>query len=843
MKKQFLFSFLCLLFISIDNISSQEEILVSGDVTLNVNKNSDNKYGISFSAYGKTINTASEYQPIAITTIVKTYYNAYSKYVKNGSSLTMTAEVTLAKGLTFEVQDIYNARGNGEFEINRKIKVVTLGENGWKYFYSSFGLKSPNKELLDNQYFVPAVWYKGNFEEAGNIPNGIPIATDKNFFYREDRIPLPVLMMRDKNEGLTITLIHKNSKCQTVLADSKNEKINAGYQFGGVGVLNETRLGNEGVTAMITYPGSDSRTGGIGERAHPLIAGFDNHQYNVYLKIDKTQDYSTALCEAWELGCNLYDPEVRKVNLNAAYNGLIETVNYYYLSPSMNGVGAPGFPWGVNLRTFDRNIGTYEFGFVGSQPAAAYALFRAGVETENNLYKMKGESILNFWANNSLSSLGLPKIYCNSWNGAFNRAFSPMRQTCSGMEAILNAWCFAKRNGIDKPNWVDACKRFGNFLVTHQNTDGSYCFAYNPFDIVNGKHPDDPIKNKYLTVCALRYLAELYIVTNDERFKEAAIKAAEFSYENNHKGYYYVACVTDNPQTIDSESGQQAINGFLAIYDLTKDKKWLEAAEQAATYAETWSYMFEVPVEIDQTENTDWPKDRSIVGQHIIAIGHSAADLGFAWSSFVYYRLYLITGKEHYLKMARISAHNTKQSMNLGQQLYPGQPEGLQQEAFQVRVTNQPRRMGSIMEALTWNFAAHLDPMLRFKDAFGTYNLEEVEEMSEAERKELNWRYSFYQSADYGQEIDIPSGLVQLQKDHITVYSSGKQLYVQMDGILNALAMIKINDLTGHNVLIRKLVPGQQKYTISLNSIDRGVYVVNIIQPSGELKTFKILVD
>lgn len=843
MKKQFLFSFFCFLFIGSNRILAQEETLPSGEVTLNINKNSDNTYGISFSVYGKTINTASENKPIAITTIVKTYYNSYSKFEKNGSSLKMTAGVVLTKGLTFEVQDIYNAKGNGEFELNRKIKVADLGENGWKYFYSSFGLKSPNKVFLDNQYFVPAVWYKGNFEEAGNIPGGIPTAKDKNFFYREDRIPLPVLMMRDKKEGLTITLIHKDSKSQTVLSDSKGEKTNADYQFGGVGVLNETRLGQESVTASVTYPGSDSRTGGMGERAHPLIAGFDKHEYNVYLKFDKTQDYPTALRDAWELGCDLYNPEVRKVNLKSAYNGLIETINYYYLSPSMNGVGAPGFPWGVNLRTFDRNIGTYEFGFVGSQPAAAYALFRSGIETENTLYQMKGESILNFWANKSLSSLGLPKIYCNSWNGTFNRAFSPMRQACSGMEAILNAWCFAKRNGIDRPNWIDACKKFGDFLVTHQNADGSYCFAYNPFDIVDGKHPDDPVKNKYLTVCAIRYLAELYIVTNDERFKEAAIKAAEFSYENNHKDYYYVACVTDNPQTIDSESGQQAINGFLAIYDLTKDKKWLEAAEQAATYTETWSYMFEVPVEIDQTDNTDWPKDRSIVGQHIIAIGHSATDLGFAWSSFVYYRLYLITGKEHYLKMARISAHNTKQSMNLGQQLYPGQPEGLQQEAFQVRVTNLPRRMGSIMEALTWNFAAHLDPMLRFKDAFDTYDLEEVEEMSESERKELNWRYSFYQSADYGQRIDIPSGLGRLQKDYTTVYCSGKQLYIYMNEALNNSAVIKINSLTGGDVLIQTIKPGRCEYVVSLNGMNQGVYVVNITQPSGESKAFKILVD
>ena len=72
-----------------------------------------------------------------------------------------------------------------------------------------------------------------------------------------------------------------------------------------------------------------------------------------------------------------------------------------------------------------------------------------------------------------------------------------------------------------------------------------------------------------------------------DSYKTAALKAAEFSYANIHERYLYVACVVDNPQTIDSESGQQAINGFLAIYDLTKDPKWLAAAEQAATYTES----------------------------------------------------------------------------------------------------------------------------------------------------------------------------------------------------------------------------------------------------------------
>lgn len=730
----------------------QEASLASGDVTLNVMRREDNTYTVTFSAYGKEFNAGTDMNPtLMIDVKTNTFYPAYTSYTKTENKVELAATlVTAPRTTTLQIKDIYTVKGNGEFDLARKVKVAELGNDPYEEgFSSSFGLQfAPKGVLADNEYFIPGVWYKGNFEKEGNLPPGIPGATDLNFLYREDRVPLPVVMMREKESGLTFTLVHKDSKCETVLNDSQGVETDKDYQFGGVGVVNWKKA--DTFTAVVTYPGSDLRTGGLGRRMHPLTEGFDNHAYHVRFRIDKTSDYAAAVNRAWELAFNLYNPKIYEVDLTAAYQGLIETINYYYLDSTLDPkVKGPGFPWSVNLRNFSLNKDTYEIGFVGAQPIAAYALFRAGVETGNEEYKLRGSKVLNLWASEGLTELGLPKTrYATLWGTWDDWAKTSMRQACNGMAGLLDAWCYAERNDIHIPSWLDAAKRFGDFLVTNQNADGSYFLEYDPFSVVDGKHPAGS-QNKFLTVCAVRYLVQLYAVTRDERYKTAALKAAEFSYANIHERYLYVACVVDNPETIDSESGQQAINGFLAVYDLTKDPKWLAAAEQAATYTESWTYMFEIPVEKDQTAQTDWPADRSIVGQHLIAIGHSAADLGFAWSSFVYYRLYLLTGKEHYLHVARISAHNTKQSMNLGQKLYPGQPEGLQQEAFQVRVNNgSGRRMKSVMEALTWNFAAHLDPMIRFKDAFGTYDLEKVEAMPKSEVKSLHDSYSSCQSSN-----------------------------------------------------------------------------------------------
>lgn len=838
MEKQILLSLLlfCTLY---NSVNAQEATLSSGDVTLNVNKLGDNSYNVTFKAYDKEINSGTTKNPAVVIDARKIFYANYTSFEKSGEQLKMQAILNATPSTTvFEVNDLYTSKGNGEYELQRNIKVLETGDSPYPSFFSSFGLQfSPSGNLLDNEYFIPGVWYKGNFEPDGNLPNGIPTAKDNNFFYREDRTPLPVVMMREKESGVTFTIIHKDSKCETTLNDCKGVEADAGYQFGGIGVAKRTQT--DTYTALATYPGSDLRAGGMGERKHPITEGFDKHNYKVYFKINKTDNYASALRTSWELAYDLYNPKIRNIDLNSAYSGLIETVNHYYMAyPDAQG---PGFPWGVNLRDFHLNKNTYELGFVGCQPGAGYALFRDGVENKNEDYQKKGGKVVEFWATNCLSGLGLPKTRYAAMGGTWDNAKTSIRQAATGMGFILNAWCYAKLNGIDKPTWLAASKKFGDFLVSYQEADGSYYLEYDPFKIENGKHPVG-IKNKYLTICAVRYLVELYIATGDERYKTAAVKAAEYSYKHIHEKYMYVACVIDNPQTIDSESGQQALNGFLSIYDLTKDKKWLDAAEQAATYEETWSYMFEVPVETDQTENTDWPRDRSIVGQHIIAIGHSATDLGFAWSSFVYYRLYLLTGKKHYLSVARVAAHNTKQSMNLGQELYPGQPEGLQQEAFQVRVTNRPRRTGSIMEALTWNFTAHLDPMIRFMDAFGTCDLEKIEAMPKEKRDELDWRYSFYQSSDYGQDINVAVTDLTSNKN-INVYVAYKSLYIEAMNNEDRPLSFQLTDITGKQLLSCCLESGKSSNKYSLSNLNKGIYGVKLQLTSGKYASYKIFVN
>ena len=83
--------------------------------------------------------------------------------------------------------------------------------------------------------------------------------------------------------------------------------------------------------------------------------------------------------------------------------------------------------------------------------------------------------------------------------------------------------------------------------------------------------------SKANTISAVRFLVQLYLVTGDERYREAALKAGEWSYQNVYLNMEYRGSTCDNTDIIDNESGIYAMFGFMSLYDLTGEQKWLEA--------------------------------------------------------------------------------------------------------------------------------------------------------------------------------------------------------------------------------------------------------------------------
>lgn len=687
--------------------------------------------------------TYSAGKPVSLEVNGERIDGCYSNVSLENGTLTCQGLIASKHGTQFLVTDRFAAGKPGSFELRRFITIQRENPAD-RFFNSLFGIEVAEKHAIgENEYFVPGVWYRTNFQSrmAGALAAH---PDDPYFLFREDRLPLPLVTGRDISDGVTVSLIHADSDPTTFVGEAGTDRIvDERMQFGSLGVR---QIG--GTSLAFMFPGSEGGRNHVDRRnsnvwalrSHPVKSGV-RHHYRLLIGFSKTDAYPDAVESTWKQAFERYHPKLRPVNIASAFSGLIDTLDHYCVRTGQRSYDAPGFPFSVYLPSGKVRAYNYQMGFIGRQLPNAWILIHQGLAEKRGELLAKGAEIVDFWAANCLTPAGLPRTWYDpaeggrihgSWRSGDNpRGGTSMRVATTGMEGMLAAWHLMERNETGKPAWLTACRKFGDWLVENQNGDGSFYLAYG-HQLVNGKHQPTE-SSKSTTTNPIRFLVMLYQTTGDARYRDAALRAGNYCLIHIHEAYHYAGSVIDNPNVIDRESGQEAMYAFLALHDLTWEKQWLDAAVQAAHYTETWMYSYEVPPEIGR-ESNDFPGNRSIVGQTLIATGQSSADLGLAFSSFDYYRLYLFTGDRHFLDVARLLVHNTKQSLNWDGSLYPGKEKGLQLEAFSVTI---PRRRG-VMECLSWNYTAHLDPLIRFQDAFGSMDIEVIEKTPLKQRMQLN---------------------------------------------------------------------------------------------------------
>lgn len=691
--------------------------LTSGEAVLNVEKQAGKTYGLSFAGYGRNYHSLNGKAPITLEVNGETLTGFYTRVRQQDSLLVCFSVIRSACGSVFEVTDTFRAVVPSHFRLNRHVS-VSKAAVGDLYFNSYFGLTDQRKsDIHDFEFFVPGVWYRNNeYLYPGSLASDY---SDNYFYFREDRLPLPVVAARDKKSGLTIDLMHLQAHPESFFGENGLHRIVDGrMQFGSLGFTqfdhNSILFVFPGIEGEKTYTGwlngKDKR---FSYRSHPVKKDI-KHTYTLQFGLSGSDTYPQCVEKVWKSAWDSYAPEVCDMDVKAAYNASIEVLDAYLENVN----GAPGWPFAVYLPDGVARAYNYQMGFIGFQLSNAYFLLRNGLEKSNPDYVHRACEVVDFWTKNSVATDGLPKTWTDAYidrPATWRNYDTYMRVTAGGMEGIMSAWSIMKKYGQDRPGWLSYCRGYGDWLARNQQPDGSF---FNCYDWKTGAPTH---KSKYTTTNVIRFLIELYKATGDETYRNTALKAGNFSYDFIHNDYLYVGGVIDNPNVKDRESGQLAIYAFLGLFDTTGDDKWKDAAVQAARYSETFMFSYAVPM-LEGDTLTDFPKHRNIIGQTLIATGHSGIDNGMAFSSFQYYRLYLLTGDRHFLHVARLIQRNTLQIMDLdGRMGY--KYRGLLTECF----SPQSNRGHSVRQQLPWDQAAIMEPMHRFMDAFGEWDIDVIE--------------------------------------------------------------------------------------------------------------------
>ena len=280
------------------------------------------------------------------------------------------------------------------------------------------------------------------------------------------------------------------------------------------------------------------------------------------------------------------------------------------------------------------------------------------------------------------------------------------RMPAEDLAVLVNTYRREKAAARDHPEWIKWVTAYCDWLLTQQGQDGSFPAAWQGG---TGQVIRDGKTTTYVPVPVLVRLSE---VTGQKKYLDSAIKAAEFIWTNfGSKGVYLGATGTGN-NIADKESGMLSMEAFLALYDNTKDPKWLQRAVAAANYTETWIWVWNVPMPMDANDATlHWKKGVPTVGAN--GIGSDVVggvDQYLDWAVPSYARLYQLTKDEHYLDVAYVLLHGTKAMLALPGRTYDLLGAGWQQEHW----TLGPGRkgMGAHRNWLPWISINHLNGIM-----------------------------------------------------------------------------------------------------------------------------------
>ncbi len=741
--------------------------IVSGGSVLNFPKLQGGGYGLALTAHADSGTRVIQAAPAAISTCgpcSREHENtdpvvtsgAYSSITSRGGSVVATAIVTSADRSRFRFTDIYSANTQG-FSLSRRVTVVSAGggDVGFASLFS-FGFEKGGA-IATYHFLAPGIWYDHN---ADVTAKAFGSELRKSWIYwREMRSGLPFVMMQDDHTGLALSLAHTLPAPSSGVDEASQDWLtDASIQYGSLGVQ-----GTSSTAIGFMFPASEGDGTYVGNRStrwvrrsHPVTTGF-THAYTLTLRLTQERspegnaDFALALKDTWRAFYPAFIPPLIEVPGDTVYSDGIALANHYFANRS----GAPGLPFLASLPDGHIPPGyvSYQMGFVGEQLPLGYQLLRYGIEHDDPASRSNGFAIVDFWAKRAAQSNGLPFTWYNVAPPTFrdNNCASPifLRTASDGMEGALQAAQLMREQHQPVPEWESFVTAYGDWLVAHQNADGSFYRAFNPDGSVFNNAGSGCNRNGYgtsksNTTHPIRFLVELYFASGDTRFLTAAVRAGQFSYANFFEKNSYVGGTPDNGNTIDKEAAVEALHAFLSLYDATGTARWLDAANGAADFVETWMYAWNFGLK-------DAPPDFTYAGEQgsgLIATGHSGADAFLNFEVYDMYRLHLFgdDANNHRLAVAQYLATNSKMTTQLTgveRQQFGDAYNGLLREANDFSTMRYKAPAADAKPAgsnswLPWLTEAEIEPLQLLKQNFKSTSISVIEQQSVAERQQEN---------------------------------------------------------------------------------------------------------
>jgi hypothetical protein len=525
-----------------------------------------------------------------------------------------------------------------------------------------FSFKDWNK---DNYVFAPAALYNGNRFRV------LPLSYPPYIYNKEERpldMPITISNVPHLNINDSISRIDMlTSNCSSPLVGFYDKRHERGFF---IQTLQGNTRGNDGFVIKENPM--------IGEASFSLTTPAVRELRYTMCNLSKSNDSAAVLRNGEKLGIRLRCYQFHAPTLMAFYdkffsirkalsgqNMFIDRAPFSYISETIlahhdKNKWFENSDYGYICNHPDSNspFGHLQLGWNGAPVYSLTQLLLPTAErtrricrTFDTIEKMQGHSGLFY------GMFRIGKLYGDNFYDMEKEPQIAMIRR-SGLTLYFGLQCLdvMKKEGNGnkiKPEWDDMFRRCADALVTLWNRYGQFGQHVNA---ETGEITTNNSTAGAINIAALAYASQYF---KESEYLRVAEAAAEYYYNRDLKKGYVGGGPAEILQCPDSESSAELTESFISLYELTREKRFLSMAREAAALFSSWvvSYDYKFPKGSDMDR-----VDAKVTGSVWASVQneHSAPGIYILSGDFLF-KLYRSTGDRRYIDLLKDIAHNVVQ--------------------------------------------------------------------------------------------------------------------------------------------------------------------------------------
>jgi hypothetical protein len=575
----------------------------------------------------------------------------YEEVDEDHGSLRCWTRVESGDGTVVAVTDLFSIADDESVRLDRRVSVLQAGSGAGLQVGFEAVAYAPGTAESDWQYYLPCTLYNRNDGDEDGVEDYLGSYSQD---LRDDKNGALAALVRSPGAGAAFTIARATVPQFDTAISAQDLEARSFVQSTDIGSLGFSPDADGSVTLRASYPFAEERsfsldTAGSGWEAYaPLTPDLTmDLAYELRIDVD-APDLTEAIWTLFDrqrrrLGTRRPAPDVT-LDESVEYRQLLSQLNYRKWSAEENSKEPAGYLVHFSPRTGDVQGSLIEFGFSGDQTLVAWAQLAYGYRTGVRLYRDRARSVIDFFVRHCQLENGFPQGIYDPVHDRFTYWFTGImmpfqyaedeedvrrfvgrqmaealmpiarelrnvegnytRTMCESFFPLLLAHELDAAHGAANEEWLEAGRRFGDFLLRTQAEDGSWFRAYD----TAGEGITSPgswfgtsyAEQKSGTIFPIPVLATLHRLTGDDRYLGAVAKAARFILDTYVEPTVYMGGLNDTTHIksvkTDAVGAMFLMRSLLMAYEATTDEDFLRAAVKSAKILSSWVYLWDVPL-------------------------------------------------------------------------------------------------------------------------------------------------------------------------------------------------------------------------------------------------------